>query len=354
MNSNATDEKTIATIVPADVSAAALEMAVGMGDFSRLQPSDRLRYIAAVCHSLKLNPLTLPFRIMKLDGRDVLYATADCGSQLRSRDKISIELTSRSFDHGCVVITARATTPDGRKDEATGAVALTYPEKTTVWEGNQKRYIPHPKAGQPLEGLEFANAIKKAETQAKRRVALSLCGLGIPDESELQGTENIKVEAGSLAPGLAMPETAEDRIAKLDASLTAGEKEKAIDAEVVAEPAKPISAAAPAALDTKVSTPSPAELLPASSGAAAAPEPDPFVEPPAPSSQQTEEEKLAGDLEAVFNTDPTNCIEFCIFKGKLPKGKPLEAIDKAFGATILKSPVQFRNRVTQWAAGGKK
>src|SRR5580692_7259167 len=142
-----------AVIVPTDVSAAALEMAVGMGDFSRLQPADRLRYIAGICQLLRLNALTLPFRIMKLDGRDVLYATADCGAQLRTRDKISVKLTSRSYEHGCVVVTAHGSTPDGRQDESTGAVALTYPDKIVTWENNQKRYAPHPKAGQPLEGL---------------------------------------------------------------------------------------------------------------------------------------------------------------------------------------------------------
>jgi hypothetical protein len=52
--------------------------------------------------------------------------------------------------------------PDGRTDEATGAVSL---------------------AG--LSGTNLANSLMRAETKAKRRVTLSICGLGWLDESEV-------------------------------------------------------------------------------------------------------------------------------------------------------------------------
>jgi hypothetical protein len=362
-----TTEKTIesaAVIVPTDVSAAALEMAVGMGDFSRLQPNDRLRYIAGICQSLKLNPLTLPFRIMKLDGRDVLYATADCGAQLRARDKISIKLTSRSYEHGCVVITAHGSTPDGRQDEATGAVALTYPDKTVTWENGQKRYATHPKAGQPLEGLEFANAIKKAETQAKRRVALSLAGLGFPDESELITDDAAKVRGGNLVPGMAMPESAQALADKLNEKLSAGEKENAIEAEVVPEPPKESTVAAAVAPSSQVVAPAPAEHTSASGGAAAVSSPAPaeelpFEEPPKPADDSKERDDNAMNLQIVFteNKELTkDCVAYCIFKNMLPKGpgKGLEEIDQAYAGKILKNPKGFLRSVEAWVKGGRK
>lgn len=60
-------------------------------------------------------------------------------------------------------MTARATDPAGRSDEAIGAVSV---------------------AG--LRGDALANAIMKAETKAKRRVTLSIVGLGWLDESEIE------------------------------------------------------------------------------------------------------------------------------------------------------------------------
>jgi hypothetical protein len=61
------------------------------------------------------------------------------------------------------VVTARAKDRTGREDESTGAVPL----------GN-------------LKGDALANALMKAETKAKRRVTLSIAGLGWLDETELE------------------------------------------------------------------------------------------------------------------------------------------------------------------------
>jgi hypothetical protein len=61
------------------------------------------------------------------------------------------------------VVTARAKDRQGREDESTGAVTV----------GN-------------LRGDALANALMKAETKAKRRVTLSIAGLGWLDETELE------------------------------------------------------------------------------------------------------------------------------------------------------------------------
>ncbi|MDU5950540.1 MAG: hypothetical protein E6Z15_26195, partial [Paenibacillus macerans] len=52
----------------------------------------------------------------------------------------------------------------------------------------------------PLTADELANAIMKAETKAKRRVTLSLSGLGMMDESEIETIEGAeRIEVGELA-----------------------------------------------------------------------------------------------------------------------------------------------------------
>ena len=146
----------------AGVSHATLEHVLATGDLSKLSAQQSLEYYRAVCRSVGLNPLTRPFRFMVLNGQKQLYATRDCADQLRSLHKISVELVDKKIADGLFMVTARATRPDGRRDEDMGAVPL------------------------DKQAGEFrANSILKCVTKAKRRVTLSICGLGLLDESEL-------------------------------------------------------------------------------------------------------------------------------------------------------------------------
>lgn len=145
------------------------------GDLSRLSPEQRVQYVQKVCASLGLNPLTRPFQYLKLSGKEVLYATRDCTEQLRKLHKVAITIVARERHEDIYVVTARATTPDGRTDESIGAVPI---------------------AG--VKGESLANAFMKAETKAKRRVTLSVCGLGLLDESEVESIPD--AQRAAIAP----------------------------------------------------------------------------------------------------------------------------------------------------------
>jgi hypothetical protein len=141
---------------------AVLEQVLIQGDLSKLKPEERVMYYKRVCESQGLNPLTKPFEYIVLNGKLRLYALRDCTDQLRRLHGVSISIRSRELVEGCYVVTATATDKDGRHDEAIGAV--------------------------PLEGLKGearSNALMKCETKAKRRVTLSICGMGWLDESEV-------------------------------------------------------------------------------------------------------------------------------------------------------------------------
>jgi len=169
-----TAEKALAR---ADSPAEVLEQVVIHGDLSKLTPAQRVAYYRHVCESLGLNPFTKPFDYITLNGKLTLYARRDAADQLRRRDRISVQIVSRERMDDIFVVTARATTPDGRTDEATGAVSI---------------------AG--LRGEALANAIMKAETKAKRRVTLSICGLGWLDESEadsIHDAQRVQVDPNS-------------------------------------------------------------------------------------------------------------------------------------------------------------
>ena len=141
--------------------AAIIEQAVIAGDLSNLTPQMRMQYYMKVCDSLGLNPFTKPFDYIKLNGKLTLYAKRDATDQLRKTHGVSINITSRDTVAEVYIVTAQAVNAEGRTDEATGAVCIS-----------------------GLKGENLANAMMKAETKAKRRVTLSICGLGWMDETE--------------------------------------------------------------------------------------------------------------------------------------------------------------------------
>lgn len=164
------------TIVKSEVSpqyvtqqAQVIESVVIGGDLEQLKPEQRVAYYKQVCDSLGLNPLTKPFSYIKLNGKLTLYANRDAADQLRKRDRVSVTIVDRAVVDGVYVVTARAALSDGRSDESTGAVFI-----------------------DKLVGEARANAMMKAETKAKRRVTLSICGLGWLDETEVDTIPDAK------------------------------------------------------------------------------------------------------------------------------------------------------------------
>jgi hypothetical protein len=160
------------------ITPSVLERVLVAGDLSGLSEAQRIEYYKAVCESLGLNPLTRPFEYLRLNGRLVLYATRAAADQLRSIHGISIVDVQIERDNDLITVTVRGRTREGREDVEIGVVSV---------------------AG--LRGDALANAEMKALTKAKRRLTLSLAGLGWLDESE---TETIpgaqRVSEPQLAP----------------------------------------------------------------------------------------------------------------------------------------------------------
>lgn len=157
---------------------SAIEQVVMQGDLSKLNSEQRVTYYHRVCESMGLNPYTRPFDYISLNGKLTLYAKKDATEQLRQVKKISIiSLEGRLVDDLYIVV-AKASTPDGRIDQSTGAVNIG-----------------------ALKGEAKANAIMKAETKAKRRVTLSISGMGWTDESEVDSIPDAKRVDVSIETG---------------------------------------------------------------------------------------------------------------------------------------------------------
>ena len=148
---------------------AVIEQVIMQGDLSMLNPQQRVLYYRKVCESVGLNPFTRPFDYMMLNGKLTLYAKKDATEQLRKVNGISIERLEDRVVDDLYIVKAFANTKDGRTDAATGAVTIGH-----------------------LKGEAKGNAIMKAETKAKRRVTLSISGMGWTDESEVESIPGAK------------------------------------------------------------------------------------------------------------------------------------------------------------------
>ena len=155
------------------ISLDAIENVLIFGDLKLLTQEQRLQYYRTLCARTGLDPMLQPFEYIdlpiyndegkKIGSKLILYAKATASNQLRRIHKISVRIRDRFRDGDLYTVVAAARTPDGREDESIGAVSLG-----------------------KLYGKRLGNAVMTAETKAKRRVTLSMTGLGMPDESEVK------------------------------------------------------------------------------------------------------------------------------------------------------------------------
>ena len=198
-------------LVPVDNNTR-WETALVDGNLDKLTAGERLQLVQRLCATTGLALEGQPFQYLRLSGKLVLYARRDATDQLRRIHGVSVLITARETLGDVYIVTAKAVMPDGRTDESTGAVSI---------------------GG--LKGDAAANSYMKAETKAKRRVTLSICGLGMLDESEVEtipGAERF-VEPEQIS-GPVMPTTAElTRMAGICAA--AGKTTAQMKAEILAK-----------------------------------------------------------------------------------------------------------------------
>ena len=171
---NKMTDKQVAT---AQDAGAALEKIVLNGDLSALTSKDRITYYRAVCDSLGLNPLTNPFAYIKLQGREVLYAQKSATDQLRHMYGVGITKLDRTIKDGLLIVEAHAQDKSGRVDCDVAVMQV------------ETIYDKFSKTSRPPNKDEYANMIMKCVTKAKRRVTLSICGLGMLDETEIEAAQ---------------------------------------------------------------------------------------------------------------------------------------------------------------------
>jgi hypothetical protein len=145
-----------------DLLPDAVSKAMILGDLKGLTPQLKVAYYTKVCESLGINPMTQPFDYLVFQGRERLYANKNCAEQLRKIYGISVTDIKEEWKGDLLVIKVFVAEPGGRTDVGTAALSV-----------------------KGLRDTDLANAIMKTETKAKRRATLSICSLGMLDESEV-------------------------------------------------------------------------------------------------------------------------------------------------------------------------
>lgn len=156
--------------------ATMVETVLIKGDLSKLTPQQRDAYYLKLCEVTGLNPLMQPFDYLTLQGKTVLYAKKEAAAQLRSIHGISVVDMDQDEREGIYTVTVKVQNAQGRMDMDIGSVNV----------ANKK-------------GDDRANAMLKAATKAKRRATLSICGLGLLDETEVETIPGARIAPDASA-----------------------------------------------------------------------------------------------------------------------------------------------------------
>lgn len=157
----------------ADTTSKVVDSLVLRGDISALTAEERTRYYVSLCDALGLNPMTQPFAILRLQGKEILYPTRGATDQLAAIHKVNREIVDgpKLIDLAgtkLVYALCRATLPNGRVETSTATLPLSDPSQVLM----------------------------KVETKSKRRATLAILGLAMLDESEIDS-----IPAHEKSPG---------------------------------------------------------------------------------------------------------------------------------------------------------
>ena len=160
---------------------------VPIDDLFDKSDEDRKQYYLDACEFLGVPPelnLLKFFENTTQSGKRslILYALRGATDIIRANRKISVDSISQHDGQGYISFTATGSDPDGRKEMATGVAHI---------EG--------------LTGKNFENSVKRAQTEALRRMTLQFAGGGFLDESELAPQFETNIPANTSLAELAKP-----------------------------------------------------------------------------------------------------------------------------------------------------
>ena len=164
----------------ADEAQQAWQVAAAAGKDSRaLAPGHRAAALASLCRALHLNPLTNPLIYVTLNGKEVLYVTRQATDQIAARLGLHRE------------------TVEGPEVRDFAGTKLLYCKVRVTMPGAGGRSET---AVATLPPTDLVNSVMKVETKAKRRATLSMVGLGMMGEDDVEGAAGGEIPVAEEEP----------------------------------------------------------------------------------------------------------------------------------------------------------
>lgn len=96
MSNVRTLNEAVGAVVPKDVLDPAIQESIVLrGDLSGLNEQQKKNYYLFRCRQVGLDPAAKPFDLLKLNGKEILYANAGATQQLCAIHKLSTQITHR-------------------------------------------------------------------------------------------------------------------------------------------------------------------------------------------------------------------------------------------------------------------
>ena len=190
------------------------------GDLSALTADEKLQFIKIMEKQSGLEDQVAPFKILKIEGREVLYA--DKGTAEALRRKHNLSFTEPRFEKEGNIYTCIIGIQNIVDAKHQNGVRTDYDCGVVSVEG--------------LDALGTANAKMACMTKAKRRATLSFCGLGMIDESEFDTIQAKMTTAEISNTGLQIDEK------KVEASKSMVKEAVELNADKQSEPTTEVTA----------------------------------------------------------------------------------------------------------------
>jgi hypothetical protein len=166
------------------------------GDFSVLTKEEINTYTSFLCDKYGLDKSTQPIRFIKDKNSEniIPYLTRNATDQLRKNLGISVIEENIQFSPNglACIVTVKVQDKEGRTDMDTGSVFI---------------------GG--LVGNEYSDKIMTCVTKAKKRATISLSGIGILDETEVQGIAEGVLRESVQSKEILEGEISEEEISKI-------------------------------------------------------------------------------------------------------------------------------------------
>jgi hypothetical protein len=174
-------EHETARLAQQNQSNAEVVALVTKGDLSKLSNEELVRVYIARCDALGLDVRATPFELINFKGKTQLYPKKEAAEQLRRINGISTKIVEEVItEQGILRVRIEGRDKLGREDEEVAALFV-----------------------KGMSGQDLADAMMKVITKAKRRLTLSMCGLGQmadidDDDPRILRRQALNMETGEL------------------------------------------------------------------------------------------------------------------------------------------------------------